>query len=324
LKHGKEIMQEQRWVSLAFAGLVVYGLSAACSSEAVDDGAGSAGKSGGSSAKGGETSAGKGGSSTAGGKANAGAGGAGAAGEAATAGADSSAAGAGGGGVDATAGASGEGGAGGSETLSCDTVRSELLGAIDTVSTGLVENISQQAETFITLRIDASAGGYMAAATNPYIYVKLAEGTRAELSDVSADSSLDWDIALKRDNLRSNGGDSGSGAAEVAVIDGVDFGVVSSSAVATADFAADAFVDPATCQAITDAIGKPLTRFDGWYEYEDATMKLSPADRVYLIRDAHGSTVFKLQILGYYIDVPDGSGGTVSKSAVYTLRYAAL
>ena len=317
-------MLEQRWVSVAFAGLVVIGMSAACNSESVDDGAGSAGKSGGTSTKGGETSAGEGGSSTAGGKANAGSGGAGSAGDEATAGAESSAAEAGAAGVDATAGASGDGGAGGGEAVSCETVRSELLGSIDTVSSGVVENISQQAETFVTLRVDASAGGFMAAATNPYVYVKLAEGTRAELSDVSADSSLDWDIGLKRDNLRSNGGDSGSGAAAVAVIDGLDFDAVSSNAVATADFGADAFIDPATCQATTDAIGKPVTRFDGWYEYEGGTMRLSPAARVYLIRDAHGGTVFKLQILGYYVDLPDGAGGTVSQSAVYTLRYAAL
>jgi hypothetical protein len=53
-------------------------------------------------------------------------------------------------------------------------------------------------------------------------------------------------------------------------------------------------------------------------------MKLSPANRVYLVRDAQAATVYKLQILGYYVDVPDGTGGTVSKSSVYTLRYAAL
>jgi hypothetical protein len=225
-------------------------------------------------------------------------------------------------------GAGGEGdgaaGEGGGEAVSCSTVRTELLGPIDTVSTGLIEDISGQAATSSTLRVDASAGGYMAAANNPYIYVKLAGKSRVDVTDFAADTSLDWDIALKRDNLRSNAGDSGSGAAEVAILEGVDFATVTSAAVSTANFGSDAFVNAATCEPITDAIGKPLTRFDGWYAYDGATMKLTPANRVYLVRDAHGATVYKLQIVGYYADVLDGMGGTVSKSAVYTLRYAAL
>jgi len=208
--------------------------------------------------------------------------------------------------------------------VSCNTVRAELLGPIDAISTGSVEDISAPGATSITLQVDASAGGYMAAANNPYIYVTLAGKSRTEVTDLSADASLDWDIALKRDNLRSNGGDSGPGAAEVAILDGADFDAVTSAAVSTAAFDADSFVNAATCEPITDAIGKPLTRFDGWYEYDGATMKLSPANRVYLIRDAHAATVYKLQIVGYYVDVSNGMGGTVSKSAVYTLRYAAL
>jgi hypothetical protein len=218
----------------------------------------------------------------------------------------------------------GAGGEGGGEGVSCDTVRAELLGPVDAVSAGLVEDVSEPTATSITLRVDASAGGYMAAANNPYIYVTLAGKSRVDVSDLSADSSLAWDIALKRDNLRGNGGDSGPGAVEVAVLEGADFDAVASEVVTTADFAADTFVDPVTCAPVTDAIGKPLTRFDGWYAYDSGGMTLSPADRVYLIRDAHAATVYKLQIIGYYLDLPNGMGGTVSKSSVYTLRYAAL
>lgn len=330
-------MFKERLVSVAVGCLVVVGLSAACSSDSNDEvdpaKGGTAGKAGGSSGsssmtagssntgKGGSSTAGSGGTNHEGGVAGAGEAGSGEAGRGlgGEGGALSPAAGAGGAGESA-----GAGGEGGGEAVSCSTVRAELLGSIDAVSAGLLEDLSAPAATSITLQVDASAGGYMAAANNPYIYVKLAGKSKVDITDVSADSSLDWDIALKRDNLRSNGGDSGSGAAEVAILEGVDFAAVPSTAVATANFDADTFVDAATCAPITDAIGKPLTRFDGWYAYDGATMKLSPANRVYLIRDAHAATVYKLQIIGYYLDVPNGTGGTVSKSAVFTLRYAAL
>src|SRR5688572_5605592 len=59
--------------------------------------------------------------------------------------------------------------------------------------------------------IDARAGGFMNAADNPYIYIDLRSGTKVEISDLEAFESGDWDIALKRANLRVNGGDSGPG-----------------------------------------------------------------------------------------------------------------
>ena len=284
-------MLKERLVSVALGCLVVVGLSAACSSNSDGDGepthAGSAGKAGGSSSNGGASSAGASGSATggnAGAKPQGGTAGAAEAGSGAAGGAVVGAAGspspAGGVGAGGEAGASaGAAGEGGGEAVSCSTVRAELLGPIDAVAAGLIEDISAPDATSITVRVDASAGGYMAAANNPYIYVKLADKHRANVTDFSADASLDWDIALKRDNLRSNGGDSGPGAAQVAILEGADFATVTSAAVATAEFAADAFIDAATCAPTTDAIGKPLTRFDGWYEYEGATMKLSPADR---------------------------------------------
>jgi len=337
-------MLKDRLVSVAVGCLVVVSLSAACSGDS-DGGdgdpakGGTAGKTGGSSgssSKAGSANGGEGGSGTAGsggtthggGVAGTGEAGSGEAGgdEGGQAGAPPSLAGGAGAGGAGLGGAGGEGagGEGGAEAASCTTVRAGLLGPIDVVSAGLVEDMSAPGATSITLQVDASAGGYMAAANNPYIYVKLAGRSRAEVTDLSADASLDWDIALKRDNLRSNSGDSGPRAAEVAILEGADFSTVTSAAVSTAAFDADSFVNAATCEPSTDALGKPLTRFDGWYEYDGATMKLSPASRVYVIRDARAAVVYKLQIVGYYVDVSNGMGGTVSKGAVYTLRYAAL
>ncbi len=219
-------------------------------------------------------------------------------------------------------GAPDDGEAGGAP-VSCSTVLAELLGPVDSVSTGEITDLSEAEAEFTTLLVDASAGGYMAAAQNPYIYLSLVDGTRVDVSDLEAATSTDWDIALKRDNLRANGGDSGAGGRDVAVLEGVDFDEVTADAIAEAEFGFDDFVDDVSCEPIVDAVGKPLTRFDGWYEYASGTMSLTAAPRVYLIRSS-GESVYKLEILQYYQAVDDGAGGTVQKSAVYTLRYAAL
>jgi hypothetical protein len=330
--------------TLALTSLVVATLGVACSDDTTDDDgnqAGSAGKAGssaGSGGKAGSAGSGKGGSagsSGAGtaGKASAGTGNdalggeggegphAGGAGglpsEGGQAGADDSSPGGAG-------GAGGESGSGGDTTASCETVRAGLLGPIASVSTGLVEVLSAPTATLVSVRIDASAGGYAAAANNPYIYVSLAGKAAVAVTDLEADTSLGWDLAFKRDNIRSNGGDSGAGSARIAELAAADFAAVTAADAATADFGADDFIDDLTCATLTDAINKPLTRFDGWYEYAAGSSTLTPVNKVYLVRGANGTSLYKLQLTGYYQDLSDGMGGTVKKSAVYSLQYEAL
>lgn len=319
-------MQIKRLNSFGAMALVIVALGVACSDQD-DEATGGTGGQGGSSAG----SAGKAGSSNSAG--SSGSGGSSASGSgnstagAGEGGADSSAPG-GAAGQDAGgqggAAAGGEGGSGGEAGASCETVREAVLGPIASVSTGLVEVTSDSGASVITLRVDASAGGYMAAASNPYIYVNLATRARVDVTDVQADSSTAWDLALKRDNLRANSGDSGPGDARVAVLEGVDFDAVTSADAATADFQQDHFIDAETCEPIVDDIGKPLTTFGNWYDYDADTMGLTPGDKVYLVRAANGTTLYKLAITGYYLDVSDGMGGTAKKSAVYSLKYRAL
>ena len=318
--------------SLGLGSLFIIALGAACSSDENDGGpspGGAAGKSTslagtGNKAGSSSTPGGAGGSSGAsGGAAGANLGAEGGAETTTPGGAGGAAAGASGSAGDGNAPEGGVGGSGG-EAASCETVRAGLLGPIDTVSTGLVQVTSDANAALVTMVIDASAGGYMAAANNPYIYVSLAAKARVDVSDLQADSSAAWDLALKRDNIRSNGGDSGPGNAQVAALVGADFDTTTATAATDADFAQDSFIDPATCEPSVDAVGKPLTTFDGWYDYNAATNGVAPADRVYLVRGANGTSLYKLKITGYYVDVPDGQGGTVKKSAVFALEYQAL
>ena len=326
--------------SLALGSLVVLALGVACNSDeddTDDSPGGSAGKAGASagtnSRAGSSSTAGSGGSKNpAGGSNGAGtagkapAGGEGGAslvtpGGAAGEGGAADAGGAGGIGGD-SAGAGGAGG--GAEIASCETVRAGLLGPIASVSTGLVEVTSDANAQLVTVVIDASAGGFAAAANNPYIYVSLANKARVDVTDAAADSSTAWDLAFKRDNIRANGGDSGPGNAQVAVLAAADFDATTSAAATGATFGKDSFVDALTCEPVVDATGKPVTSFDGWYQYDAATNGLAPADRVYLVRGANGTSLYKLKLTGYYVDVPTGTGGTVKKSAVYSLKYQAL
>src|SRR5690606_5345610 len=70
-----------------------------------------------------------------------------------------------------------------------------------------------------TASVDASAGGMASAADNPYIYVDLESGAKADINDVESFSSTDWDIALKRSSVRANGGDSGPGDVAVSMVE---------------------------------------------------------------------------------------------------------
>ena len=97
----------------------------------------------------------------------------------------------------------------------CTAARDAALGPIDAVSTGEMKVLSTSGTTR-QLFVDASAGGAMNAAQNPWIYVNLGTGTKVAVTDPASFTSKDWDLALKRSLLRTNDGDGGPGAAGVA------------------------------------------------------------------------------------------------------------
>jgi HmuY protein len=309
------------------SGMMVLAMGVACSDDGAE-GEGAGGAAGSSAGTANAGASGKAGSSGTGGNPTSAEGGAGGDSQAGVGGTAAGTGGevspGGGAGEAGEAGAAGVGGQGGDSSVSCEAVRDGLLGPIDSVSTGLVTVTSEPNAAAITVVVDASAGGYMAAATNPYVYVSLANQARVDVTDRQADASVQWDLALKRDSIRSNGGDSGPGSAGVAELPGADFDTVTAAAATTVELEQDTFVEPDACEPITDETNKPITAFSGWYVYAPATMSLTPADKVYLVRGADGASLYKLRIDSYYADVDNGQGGTVKKSAVFTLTYRAL
>jgi hypothetical protein len=198
---------------------------------------------------------------------------------------------------------------------SCTSARDTAVGPVDKVSTGAVTVIADAAGVK-TVYVDATAGGVSGGKTNPWVYVKLASVTRADLTDKQAFTSSDWDLAFKRPVIHTNSGDAGPGKGGAKLV-AKPFEAVTAADAST--LASETWFD-AECTPITDAIGSLRTSFDGWYDYDSATMKVSPKDVTWIVAAANGD-LYKLRIASYYGTATGGSG---TAGANYVLELAAL
>lgn len=101
-----------------------------------------------------------------------------------------------------------------------------------------------------------------------------------------------WDLRFRRFEVAVSGGVSGAGGVEVARLEGVPFEdalAVPSDAVWATD--------------LPDADGDGVLEyvFVDWYDYDQATHLLSPADRTYAVRTTEGA-VYRLRFESYYDD----------------------
>ena len=238
------------------------------------------------------------------------------------------------------AGGSGTGGAGGSDTTTstatststststssgtggaapmCTAARDQALGPVDSVSTGDVKELSASGTTR-KIFVDASAGGVMGAATNPWVYLNLKTGTKVAITDPASFTSNAWDLALKRPLLRTNDGDGGPGKGGAGLLDGKLFDAVTAADAAGAAIATEAWFDEA-CNLKTDPTGAIATTFNGWYDYDQATNKLAPHVGTFIVRGGDGA-LYKVAILAYYAN-PDGTPGMAGGR--YVLQIGAL
>lgn len=197
----------------------------------------------------------------------------------------------------------------------CTSARDTAVGPVDKVSSGAVTVLSDTGGVK-TLYIDASAGGVNGGKTNPWIYVKLATPARADLTDRQSFTSADWDLAFKRASIHTNSGDAGPGGGGARL---------TTKAFDTVTIADAINVKPETwfdaeCTLATDPIGGIKTTFDGWYDYDSATMKVTPRPGTVIVRAANGD-LFKLEITDYY-GTPTGGTGTAGGN--YLVKLAAL
>jgi len=117
----------------------------------------------------------------------------------------------------------------------------------------------------------------------------------------SPENDSGWDLGLMRYNPKINGGVSGSGGMEVAIVEGVDFDEVTAAPL-------DGYI---TDTADDDDDGVPEYAMEGWYAYDMESHMLSPLDLVYVLKTVEGSHI-KLQFDDYYDDA--GTSGFVQFS----------
>ena len=180
----------------------------------------------------------------------------------------------------------------------CDpaTVLPSNYRLIATTSAGAVQVTSAADVTSGT--IDATAGGLVGAADNPYIYIDLRGGTKVAVNDLDARTSTTWDIALKRSSLRVNGGDSGAGGRQLAVTQAATLDAVTAGP--SAGYVADDFTT-ADCKLDSIPGGEPRSAFGEWYNYDVDTHAVTPKSEVYVIERNNGTrTAFR--VVTYYGD----------------------
>lgn len=200
----------------------------------------------------------------------------------------------------------------------CTAALETLLKPIDKVSTGEVTILADGGGERL-LFVDATAGGAAGASQNPRTYVSLATGKRVDVTDKSAATSTDWDLALERAVLFTNSGHGGPGSGS-AVYVAKPFADVTAADAAGKTFPAEAFVD-GSCNPIVDQTGAIKSTFDGWYDYDGATNKVTPKTGTYVVKGGKGA-LYKVAITQYYATADGGGPGLAG--ANYTIRVGAL
>jgi hypothetical protein len=184
----------------------------------------------------------------------------------------------------------------------CTAARAQLLVPVAKVSTAEVKLVSS-ADGVTTIYVDASAGGFDQARKSPRVYITLA-GARVDVSDEDAPTSSAWDLALKRQVLFTNGGDTGPGKGGGAIVE-KDFDTVTAADAISTPPALESLFDE-ECNAKKDQIGDPQTSFTGWYDYDPSTMKASARAGVSFIVKSAAGVLHKVGIVSY-TGKPDGT-----------------
>lgn len=188
----------------------------------------------------------------------------------------------------------------------------------DEVSDGEIDATEDGDITEIT--IDASAGGFGGAADNPFIYLRLDAAEKAELTDLEALDSTEWDLAFRRTALRTNSADSGPGSVSVAKSVNTTFDDVTQAPADPDRYAIDESFDE-QCEPLLDPIGALYTAFnhlnssnpsgsESWYDYGEDGGGVTPTEGdIYVLEIDDRDETYKLEISSW-------------ESGVYTLRIA--
>jgi hypothetical protein len=98
------------------------------------------------------------------------------------------------------------------------------------------------------------------------------------------DGSLDWDLAFRRTEVRTNGGTSGAGQGAAADLGDVEILDVTSPD--SFELASDEMLPLPGPPGSGESSGNPV--LSSWYDYNPQTHKVSPRAKAFLVRTAHG------------------------------------
>ena len=198
------------------------------------------------------------------------------------------------------------------------------LGLQDTISEGDVST-TLEGNDFIT-SVDATAGGYQNAASNPWIYIKFTDqgAQKVDISDEDALESADWDMSLKRFLVRLNGGDSGPSCVGAAVFLEESYASLTSVPDGISYVLDDYYT--VDCSFINDSSGlpdSPQTAMSPWWEYPGC---VATTGYPFIIQLAD-SRLVKLVVESYYAENQENcntNGAMGSGSANFSLRWTFL
>ena len=191
----------------------------------------------------------------------------------------------------------------------------------DKVSEGTVDN-EQDGNDFITY-VDASAGGYQSASSNPWVYIKFTPSgaEKVEIDDETALESMDWDRSMRRFILRLNGGSSGPSC-----VGSTTFLESTYESLTEVPDGLSFMVDnyyTSDCTLINDSSGlpdNPQVALGAWWTYPNC---VATSMYPHLIQLADGS-VIKMVVEAYYGSGQSDcneNGSPGSDSAYFTLRW---
>lgn len=173
--------------------------------------------------------------------------------------------------------------------------------------------------------IDATAGGYMNAADNPWIYVRFTENgaEKVEINDNESLESMDWHLAAHRFKIRLNSGSGGPSCVQAAVLLEGDYDAIN-EVPENLTFYKDSFYT-ADCSLVSDSygMGSPQVFMSNWWSYSGCVATtLVP----FIIQLEDGNTI-KLRVEEYYQEgqqACNDTDATGSGSANLKVRWAFL
>ena len=192
----------------------------------------------------------------------------------------------------------------------------------DAVSNGAVTT-TEEGTDFISI-IDASAGGYNSASSNPWVYVKFTNSglEKIEIDDETALESMDWDLSLRRFILRLNGGSTGGSCVGAASLLESTYDAITSVPDGLT-FVEDNFYTE-DCTIINDSSGlpgSPQVSLAPWWTYDGC---VQTTQIPHIIQLANGQYV-KMVVESYYESGQEecnNGTGSGNNSAIFTLRWS--